>query len=243
MLWYPLLAEFEHVRDIHYAAYQSLSLSLLKAAHSESVRAREGWVNAEPPTPKKHQSCREFLNISEGKNEDSQSEPKWQVEPWRTLVAVKSCSVGATNWHAAAHAAEGQAIDRAASGSVPFGFDADRRPREAWTRSNKIKQDQEKSRLNSGFTTGMPVPEVNVPEIINELYFCVVWGSCTIPKLLFLPLEIFRRCKMFLQREIFIRPLFTVFFISNVCPHKKECIPTFTSFEKCWTASLWAFLG
>ena len=27
MLWYPLLAEFEHVRDIHYAAYQSLSLS------------------------------------------------------------------------------------------------------------------------------------------------------------------------------------------------------------------------
>ena len=44
MLWYPLLAVFEHVRDIHYAAYQSLSLSLflLKAAHSESVRAREG---------------------------------------------------------------------------------------------------------------------------------------------------------------------------------------------------------
>ena len=79
MLWYPLLAEFEHVRDIHYAAYQSLALSLLKAAHTESVRAREGWVNAEPPTPKKHQSCRELLNISEGKNEDSQSEPKWQV--------------------------------------------------------------------------------------------------------------------------------------------------------------------
>ena len=50
MLWYPLLAEFEHVRDIHYAAYQSLSLS--KAAHSEVVRASAGRVNAEPPTPK-----------------------------------------------------------------------------------------------------------------------------------------------------------------------------------------------
>ena len=37
MLWYPLLAEFEHVRDIHHAAYQSLCL--LKAAHSEAVRA------------------------------------------------------------------------------------------------------------------------------------------------------------------------------------------------------------
>ena len=48
---------------------------------------------------------------------------------------------------------------------------------------------------------------------------------------------------MFLQREIFIRPFCTVFFMSNVFPHKKECIPTFTSFEKCWTTSLWAFLG
>ena len=28
MLWYPLLAEIEHVRDIHYTAYQSLSLFL-----------------------------------------------------------------------------------------------------------------------------------------------------------------------------------------------------------------------
>ena len=35
-----------------------------------------------------------------------------------------------------------------------------------------------------------------------------------------------------LQREIFIRPFFTGLFISNVFPHKKECIPTFTSFEK-----------
>ena len=165
MLWYPLLAEFEHVRDIHYAAYQSLSLSLLKAAQSESVRAREGWVNAEPPTPKKHQSCREFLNISEGKNEDSQSEPKWQVEPWRTLVAVKSCSVGATNWHAALRmqpkVRRSIVLHRAPYRSAST---RTRRPREAWTRSNKIKQDQEKSRLNSGFTTGMPVPEVNVPE-------------------------------------------------------------------------------
>ena len=101
MLCYPLLAQFEHVRDIHCAAYQylslslSLSLSLFKATHSEAVRASAERVNAEPPTAKKHQSCRECLNISEGKNEDGQSEPefKWQVE--RTPVAVKSCSVGA----------------------------------------------------------------------------------------------------------------------------------------------------
>ena len=37
-------------------------------------------------------------------------------------------------------------------------------PREAWTRSNKIRQDQGNQGLNSGFTTGTPAPEVNLPE-------------------------------------------------------------------------------
>ena len=44
---------------------------------------------------------------------------------------------------------------------------------------------------------------------------------------------------MLLQRKFFIRQFLTVFFMWNISLHKKECTPTFTSFEKCWTVVLW----
>ena len=68
--------------------------------------------------------------------------------------------------------------------------------------------------------------------------FFVVWGSYTFQKLSFLPPEFFRRCKMFLQRNFFISQFLPVFFVWNVSPHKKECIPTFKSLGKCWTRAV-----
>ena len=53
--------------------------------------------------------------------------------------------------------------------------------------------------------------------------FIFVWFGVhtSIPKLLFLPLEIFHRCKMYLQREIFIR-LFSLFSLSQMFFHTRE---------------------
>ena len=76
-----------------------------------------------------------------------------------------------------------------------------------------------------------------------DFCFFVVCGSYTFQNLWFLPPEFFRRCTMFLQRKNFIWQFLADFFLWNVSPHKKECMPQFTSHGKCWTALLWAFLG
>ena len=67
MLFYPLFSL--SVGIIPFAVHAVC----LTAKHSEAFCATGGTVNEETATPKEHQSCRKYLNISEGKNRDGQS--------------------------------------------------------------------------------------------------------------------------------------------------------------------------
>ena len=68
MLFYPLLVQLERW-DNSFAVHAVC----LTAKHSEAFCATGRIVNEETATPKEHQSCRKYLNISEGKNGDGQS--------------------------------------------------------------------------------------------------------------------------------------------------------------------------
>ena len=121
----------------------SLSLSLLKATHSEVVRASAGRVNAEPPTPK-------LQRIFEHQRRQERRQPK------RTKMASGTLTVTNTGCRqklqrrcneltrscACSRRSGGRSCCRE-SGSVPFGFDADT---SAARPLNAIKQNQTRSR-------------------------------------------------------------------------------------------------
>ena len=50
--------------------------------------------------------------------------------------------------------------------------------------------------------------------------------------------KFFADAKCFCRENFFIRQFLAVFFVWNVSPHKKECMPTFTFLGNCWTALL-----
>ena len=161
-------------------------------------------MNEETPTPKEHQSCRECLNTSKGKNietakanksaSDERKAIKVAASEQQTDVHVllfesnyeRGLSAAGEKLHSGVCAGDSFCMQFFSGGGKSAFIVRFKRQymqllvrrsrwsssvqlrrgqlRETLTRSNKIKHDnQGKSRLISRFTTGMPVPEVNVP--------------------------------------------------------------------------------
>ena len=74
------------------------------------------------------------------------------------------------------------------------------------------------------------------------LFFCGV-RFIHLSKVVVFTTWIFSPMQNVFAEKIFIRQFLAVFLVWNVSPHKKECMPTFTYFGKCWTALLWAISG
>ena len=119
----------------------------LEAAHSEAFRAT---ATGERVTKKnRHQSCRECLNISEGKNGDNQN----ASDKFNELRSPSK--VAAPEPRSDMHRCN--IIRGAVNGLIASPVRLRRgQPRETWTRSNKIRQDQGKSRLKLWLHHGYP---------------------------------------------------------------------------------------
>ena len=165
------------------SSYFSLDARIIQCAmHPVSISKRhtvKHSVSSEKKGTKKnrHQSYRDCLNISEGKNGDDWS-AKWnELRSLSKAAASELRSDICRYMHRCSTYSWGWSGDRADL-QAPFGFNADSRAitlNVIKQKSGKIKGSQG---WNSGFTTGTPVPEVNLPEPsrCSELWYrCRKW--------------------------------------------------------------------
>ena len=139
----PLLAEFEHVTDIHYAAYQSLSLSLLKAAQWSSTCQRRKSERRTTNT----KAAENFWTSAKARTKTAKANQngKWNRDEHWSLSKVAALVQRTDTQLRMQPKVDRRSIvlHRAGLRTVWFGFDADT---SAARSLNAIKQNQTRSR-------------------------------------------------------------------------------------------------